>query len=236
MNVPSKYEIYLQSEDFDNLRFKVFSRDGFKCVVCGSNQNIQPHHLTYIHIYHENLDELVTVCRNCHTIYHNLDNRRKYIEEKYHEDIEKEYQEQRQQEIQKIKEQNEERRKESEAIISKIMNEIKSDYLKQDYAKNGDLDMCNWSILNPVIESICKKYNYENWFPKKDLYQWFFYRRCELFLRCINQGIPIKRMVSDTKFSEGYLVKYYKKEYLEMKLREEKQINKLKEDITDEEY
>ena len=221
MNVSNKYELYLQSPEFADLRMRVFERDGYKCVCCGSENYLQAHHLTYMHIYHENDDELVCVCRKCHETFHILDNRRQYIEEKYREDLANSYAE---------------LHKERTETQQKIIEEIKTEYLKQDYAKNGNLDMCSWSILNPIIEHKRKKHKFDGYINKTELRDWFFYRRCELFMRCIDKGLSIKQVRKGTKFDDKYLAKWYKREILEAKLNEEREINKLKEDVNNEEY
>lgn len=221
MSVSSKYELYLRSPEFADLRTRIFERDGYTCICCGAEDCLQAHHLTYMHIYHENEDELVCVCRRCHEAFHNLDNRRKYIEEKYRGDITSTYME---------------KRKEDKEKEQRIINEIKTEYREQDYAVNGDLDMCNWNVLNPIIEHKCKKYDFDGYIAKAELREWFFYRRCEFFLRCLNQGLTISRLKSGTKFDEKYLNKWYKKDILEAKINEENQINRLKEETSNEEY
>lgn len=56
-------------------RTRVLKRDGFTCVKCGSNKNLQVHHLWG---YKENpelaiLDNNgVTLCKDCHEQYHNI--------------------------------------------------------------------------------------------------------------------------------------------------------------------
>lgn len=36
------------------------------CEKCGSQRNLQIHHISYKHLYHEPLDELQIVCGYCH--------------------------------------------------------------------------------------------------------------------------------------------------------------------------
>lgn len=56
-------------------RTRVLKRDGFTCVKCGSNKNLQVHHLWG---YKENPelaivdDNGVTLCKDCHDQYHNI--------------------------------------------------------------------------------------------------------------------------------------------------------------------
>lgn len=56
-------------------RTRVLKRDGFTCVKCGSNENLQVHHLWG---YKENPelaivdDNGVTLCKDCHDQYHDI--------------------------------------------------------------------------------------------------------------------------------------------------------------------
>lgn len=56
-------------------RTRVLKRDGFTCVKCGSNENLQVHHLWG---YKENPELAivdnngVTLCKDCHEQYHNI--------------------------------------------------------------------------------------------------------------------------------------------------------------------
>lgn len=53
---------------------KVRQRDNCKCVVCGSKENLQAHHLLEKHYYPQfanNVDNGITLCRKCHRAAHN---------------------------------------------------------------------------------------------------------------------------------------------------------------------
>ncbi len=68
-----RYEKYLQSEHWKQLRESVFVRDNRKCTKCKSSIVIQAHHL----IYREPLEsctpnDLITLCKRCHRIEHGL--------------------------------------------------------------------------------------------------------------------------------------------------------------------
>lgn len=49
------------------IRIKTLERDGYKCVDCEETKNLHVHHLTYENEGHENLEDLVTLCRQCHS-------------------------------------------------------------------------------------------------------------------------------------------------------------------------
>ena len=65
-----RYSEYLKSEKWREVRQKVIERDGYVCSVCGSKEDLCVHHLTYRHIYDETMEDLVTVCTNCHRDIH----------------------------------------------------------------------------------------------------------------------------------------------------------------------
>jgi hypothetical protein len=64
------YDTYLKSEHWCRLRKRVLVRDHYQCTQCHSKRNLQVHHLVY-HLYHEQMNELTTLCRRCHRYRHN---------------------------------------------------------------------------------------------------------------------------------------------------------------------
>ena len=64
------YEDYLRSAEWEKRRQLVLNRDGNLCQACLENSANEVHHLTYDHIFHEFLFELVAVCRSCHERLH----------------------------------------------------------------------------------------------------------------------------------------------------------------------
>jgi len=63
------YNKYLSCADWKALRQSVFARDNFKCQRCGDAAQ-QVHHLTYERVGYEDLDDLVSVCEDCHETVH----------------------------------------------------------------------------------------------------------------------------------------------------------------------
>lgn len=59
------HDLYLQSEKWKALRGQVLQRDGFMCVRCAAAAE-QVHHLTYERWQNEELNDLVSLCRECH--------------------------------------------------------------------------------------------------------------------------------------------------------------------------
>ena len=221
--VKSRYQIYLQSEQFSDLRSKVFRRDQYKCRSCGSTEHLQAHHLSYRNIYHETPDDLVCLCRNCHAAFHAVDEMKMLYEALHENKLKREIEERRK------KEQND--RDRIEALETEIVEEIKAEYISQDYAKNGDLNMVEWSVLNPIIDHKCKEKGLDGWFRKRtELRDWFLYRRYDLLLRCLDKGLSFEFVRNQTKFDSGWLFKWYNREKLTARLNQESFIRNIKEE------
>ena len=60
------YAQYLKTAQWAAIRKSVLERDNHRCRDCISTEGLQVHHLTYENRGHEELKELVTVCRACH--------------------------------------------------------------------------------------------------------------------------------------------------------------------------
>lgn len=66
---------YLRSDEWAELRGEVLTRDEFQCQVCGNKHNLEVHHVTYIALGNESLEDLVTLCGGiigCHNKLHDL--------------------------------------------------------------------------------------------------------------------------------------------------------------------
>lgn len=72
-----KYYSYLKSPKWYAKRDQVFRRDDWRCVRCGTAENIQCHHISRERMFNEELTDLVTMCRRCHDSRHEVDKRRK---------------------------------------------------------------------------------------------------------------------------------------------------------------
>lgn len=222
IHVPTDYECYLQSEDFDKIRQAVFERDGHKCVVCGSQERIVPHHLTYRNIYNEPVRDLITLCTRCHSIYHSIARRAEAVDKYYSANDAYKTRQKIEEDMQK----REKERTHDEAVRDKVIQSIKDEFLEKDYCKNGDLDMCDWNVLNAAIRQKMDEFGMKSEYMinKSKLQKWFLYRRCELFKRCLDKGLPLKAMQEKTKFDPGYLYKWYRRPRVEAKLNEETQL------------
>ena len=69
-----QYRKYLQSEEWQIVRRKRLQIDGYKCQMCGTGKNLQVHHISYEHLEQEKeIDDLVTLCKECHKKVHEED-------------------------------------------------------------------------------------------------------------------------------------------------------------------
>ena len=214
-DVKTPYQIYLASDDWKGIRRRILDRDGHKCVVCGSAENLCVHHLTYRNKFHEQLRDLVTLCDKCHTAYHSIQNMTTVVDDIYRE-LDEEPITRRRAEI--------ERQKELGMLIAQ---EIKEEYLEQDWCKGGERNMCDMTLLKAIVDGKCKKYGAE-YAPVKDIQDFFRYRRCELFLRCMDLGLTIYQMNDKTHFTMDWLRKWYDRDKCVSELNKEAEIIRLK--------
>ena len=69
------YKNYLKTAHWKNLRLNIYRKYNRKCCKCGKSLQLRDanaHHLTYDNIGHENEDDLILVCHECHKKIHNI--------------------------------------------------------------------------------------------------------------------------------------------------------------------
>ena len=71
-NAKEEYKEYLNSDHWKSIRLKALDRAGHKCQLCSSKECLNVHHNTYINRGHEDLKDLVVLCRECHKKFHNI--------------------------------------------------------------------------------------------------------------------------------------------------------------------
>lgn len=70
------YTEYMKSPEWKKLREQVKNRDKQQCQDCGLLYGcLQVHHLTYERFKHELLDDLITLCDECHRKRHEAVNK-----------------------------------------------------------------------------------------------------------------------------------------------------------------
>lgn len=63
------YNEFLKSDEWKQVAKMVKDRDGNKCVICGSTENLNAHHIGY-NGDRLNEDDIVTLCNRCHECLH----------------------------------------------------------------------------------------------------------------------------------------------------------------------
>jgi hypothetical protein len=66
----ARYNAYLKTPEWHAVRKRILKRAGGVCEGCGEKVPTQVHHLSYAHVFHEFLFELVAVCDECHDRVH----------------------------------------------------------------------------------------------------------------------------------------------------------------------
>lgn len=66
------YHTFLRSKYWSIVRKRVLIRDGNKCIICKSENNLEVHHDNYKHHFreHRHLKDLMVLCRECHKEHH----------------------------------------------------------------------------------------------------------------------------------------------------------------------
>jgi len=58
---------FYKSNEWQRIRLQVLNRDNFQCQDCHSDKNIDVHHVNYERFGgNELLEDLITLCRDCH--------------------------------------------------------------------------------------------------------------------------------------------------------------------------
>lgn len=66
-----EYQFYMQSEEWDYIRRQRLRIDNYTCQGCGAKDKpLDVHHITYDRFGRESLDDLLSVCRQCHEEIH----------------------------------------------------------------------------------------------------------------------------------------------------------------------
>jgi len=60
------YQEYLQTKHWNRKKYALSRRTPRKCLYCSSRTNLEVHHLTYIRIGNERMEDLCFLCDDCH--------------------------------------------------------------------------------------------------------------------------------------------------------------------------
>lgn len=66
----TKYKDYLKSKEWTEMKIDLIQNRGSKCENCGKKGNVDVHHLTYERLYKEDPEDLMLLCRSCHSKEH----------------------------------------------------------------------------------------------------------------------------------------------------------------------
>ena len=72
------YNKYLKSDYWKGIKEQVHKRDDYKCRLCNSEEGLHVHHRTYDFVEIEKLEELITLCKRCHNIFHKNNSQHNY--------------------------------------------------------------------------------------------------------------------------------------------------------------
>ena len=64
------YKDYLKSKKWKRIKEKKIKQ--WFCILCGTNKNLNIHHLNYKHITNETGGDLICLCWDCHRLWHIL--------------------------------------------------------------------------------------------------------------------------------------------------------------------
>lgn len=58
-------------QHWHDVRAEAFKRDCGRCVTCNESENLNVHHRTYLRWGCELVEDVTTLCRGCHVVFHN---------------------------------------------------------------------------------------------------------------------------------------------------------------------
>jgi hypothetical protein len=65
-----KYDVYMQSPKWINLRKAKIAQVGGRCQMCNAEENLRVHHNNYDRVFKERLSDLTVLCEECHEDHH----------------------------------------------------------------------------------------------------------------------------------------------------------------------
>jgi len=72
------YQSYIRSNEWREKRKLALRRDGYECQTCTSTERLEVHHKHYANFGNENLNDLITLCHDCHEAITNTIRERRY--------------------------------------------------------------------------------------------------------------------------------------------------------------
>lgn len=66
------YTDYLQTPHWQRIRREALARARHRCALCPSRKRLEVHHRTYARKGHENPEDVVVLCGECHGRHHSM--------------------------------------------------------------------------------------------------------------------------------------------------------------------
>lgn len=224
------YYTYLRTDKWRNKARERLQLDGYKCKACGRSSDqvtLNVHHLTYRNIGHEPLDDLITLCKDCHKNHHLIQKLEDACEGKYAAEEQKRAEEARALYQKKVAFWEAEAR-DRDRLTQNAIREIEQSHLQDDYSKNGNIDMCNWSVIekfcNEKKDEYKSKYGITIWISRQAIRDYFLCRRLELLAKCIKKGLKPETVVEKSMLNESWVNKWYSLDRINKRLEQEKLI------------
>ncbi len=134
------YSNYLKSAHWAETREKRLELDKHRCYLCGKKKHLNVHHISYKNLGHENVSrDLVTLCRECHKMLHNV---RGAAKEEYNEYI------------------SADNPKDRKLYFARMKNRIEKEFIvemwKRDVHFGGDLRVFNnkLRVINKMLKMV----------------------------------------------------------------------------------
>ena len=68
----------MQSDKWKHKRLLRLKVDRFKCRTCSNTEDLEVHHVSYQNLGNEDLEDLITLCKDCHNAITNVIRQRRY--------------------------------------------------------------------------------------------------------------------------------------------------------------
>jgi len=68
----NRYNEYLLSEEWSRKRNLILKEDNYNCCICGTEHDLQVHHIHYNNVGNEHLDDCITLCKHHHIQIHDM--------------------------------------------------------------------------------------------------------------------------------------------------------------------
>lgn len=175
-----EYEAYLHSAQWQKIRSERLRVDNFKCQKCGRPFDLQVHHLIYDRIGHEDINDLITLCKNCHA------------------------------QIEKTKKEYASSTKKMDEHYKNVRRFIREytprDLSNTGY---GDLDLCSLKVVKRELARFLRPYGDNILNGASVIISFFAKKRWRIILRYIDKSYPANICYNQTLFSKQMIQKVY---------------------------